>query len=158
MPTKLFCLSIHLIQTFKVIKRRRRKKLCLVQERLYMWSGRTRYPTTNTGASWTQFRQKKEQISCTMRLWWEKGGGSKQGWGCKAITLDTFGGHYRASHAEWLLQVETLLTVFKMDLMKAFIQSSTLVWALDNTHSEITHSGLAWSCQCWKVYFSFIFT
>lgn len=66
----------------------------------------------------------------------------ERGGGCEAaITPNTFGGHYRASHAEWLLQAETLLTLFKVDLMKASIQCSSLVWARDSTHSEITHSG-----------------
>lgn len=65
-----------------------------------------------------------------------------EGEGCEAaITPNTFGGHYGASHAEWLLQAETLLTLFKVDLMKASIQCSSLVWARDSTHSEITHSG-----------------
>lgn len=82
--------------------------------------------------------------------WCERTRGGSQGdWGCKAaITQNTFGGHYRASHAEWLLQAETLLTVFKVDLMKAFIQSSSLVWALDSTRSEITHCGPALGGQC----------
>lgn len=77
--------------------------------------------------------------------------------GCKgAITQNTFGGHYGASHAEWLLQAETLLIVFKVDLMKAFIQSSSLVWALDSTHSQINHCGPVPGGQCREFCFSFI--
>lgn len=130
----------------------------IAQQHHHMQPGRIGNQTANTGVHGPKFRQKKEQTSCEMRLWWEKAGSSEGGWGCKAITLDTFGDHYRVSHAEWLQQVETLLTVFKMDLMKAFIQSSSLVWALYSTHSEITHRGLALRCQCWKVCFSFIST
>lgn len=74
-------------------------------------------------------------------------------WGC-----NTLGDHYRVSHAEWLLQVETLLTVFKMNLMKAFIEPSSLVWAVDSTHSEITHCGLSSSCQRRQLCCSFIST
>lgn len=99
----------------------------------------------STNCHWDQVRVRERK---------EGGGGDR---GCKgAITQNTFGGHYGASHAEWLLQAETLLTVFKVDLMKAFIQSSSLVWALDSTHSEITHCGPVPGGQCRDFCFSFI--
>lgn len=72
-----------------------------------------------------------------MWLGWGWGGG---GWLLRGSDhTNTFGGHYRGSHAEQLLQAQTLLTVFKEDLVKAFIQCGSLVGLVDGTLSEMSH-------------------